>query len=89
MAIIAGNPGESFTCNVRVVVKSARQEVTEREDGSLKVRVTCAPEKGRANRELLEVISRHFGVARSDVTIIAGTSGRNKVVRVERQGKRL
>lgn len=69
---------------VRVVPGSSRQCVERKEDGSFRVRLRCAPEKGRANRELVEALARHFGVAKSDVSIVRGTGSRDKVVLIER-----
>lgn len=69
---------------VRVVPGSAGQGVERQEDGSFRVRVRSVPEKGRANRELVEVLSRHFGVSKSDLSIVRGAGSRDKVVRIDR-----
>lgn len=41
------------------------------------------PVDGRANAELIALVARHFGCARSAVTIRGGAAGRHKRVRVE------
>lgn len=51
-------------------------------DGSFKVKVVAPPEKGRANRELVELLASHFAVKKSCVRIIAGEHGRDKVVEI-------
>jgi len=52
-------------------------------DGTLKVKVAAAPEKGKANEALCSFLAEHYGVPRSAVTIISGHSAALKLVRVE------
>ncbi len=48
----------------------------------LKVRITAAPEKGKANKALLKLLAKHLGIAPSRLELIAGATDRRKVVRV-------
>ena len=41
------------------------------------------PEKGKANRELIEKLARYFKVSSSRVRIISGLRSRRKVVEIE------
>jgi len=41
-------------------------------DGMLKVKVSAAPEKGKANRCLLKFLAKQLGVKKNAVSIIAG-----------------
>jgi uncharacterized protein (TIGR00251 family) len=68
--------------SVKVVPKSSRNEIAEvQPDGTWRVRVAAAPEKGRANAELCEFLAKEFGVAKSKVEVVAGhTSQRKQVV---------
>ena len=49
---------------------------------ALIVRVSVAPEKGKANEELCAVLARHYGVPVRDVEVIAGAASSRKRVRV-------
>ena len=51
-------------------------------DGALKLEVRAAPERGRANEAVIRLLARVLGVGRSQVAVIAGTTGRDKVVSV-------
>jgi hypothetical protein len=53
-------------------------------DGTLKVRIAAAPEKGKANAELCAFLARHYGVPRSAVTILSGGTSPRKLVRIAR-----
>lgn len=50
--------------------------------GALKVSVTAAAERGKANREVVALLANAFGVPSSDVTIAAGKSSQDKVVEI-------
>jgi uncharacterized protein (TIGR00251 family) len=68
--------------SIKVVPKSARNEIVEQQaDGTLRIKVAAAPEKGRANAELCDFLAKQFGVGRSRVEVVAGhTSQRKQVV---------
>jgi uncharacterized protein (TIGR00251 family) len=65
---------------VRVKPRSRQSKVLGVREGVLEVAVAAAPVDGEANRELVAVIARHFGLPKSSVTILVGASGRNKWV---------
>jgi uncharacterized protein (TIGR00251 family) len=78
--------------SVRLTPRASRDEVVGFEPGAgrtggpadvLRVRVTAPPVDSRANTALTRLLARRLGVARRDVTIVAGQSSRQKVVAVE------
>ena len=72
---------------VRVQPKSSRNAVEEQADGFLKVYVTAAPEGGRANQAVAALLAKHLGVPKSDIEIVRGHRGRDKVIEVRRERK--
>ncbi|MDG2306046.1 MAG: DUF167 domain-containing protein [Candidatus Binatia bacterium] len=46
----------------------------------LKVAVRAPPEKGRANKALVEVLAQALGVARSSLAVVAGETSRDKTL---------
>jgi len=66
---------------IKVVPKSSRHEVVEK-DGVLRAYLKAAPDKGKANEELVELVAERFGVKKRDVTIITGATSRKKIVEV-------
>ena len=55
----------------------------------LKATVTAPAEAGRANEALLHLLARAWHLPRRDLSIIAGSTSRNKVVRVAGDPQRL
>ncbi|MCD6575678.1 MAG: DUF167 domain-containing protein [Nanoarchaeota archaeon] len=66
---------------VKVVPKSSKISV-EKKNGKLHVKLTAPPEKGKANKQLVEVLAEHFGVSKSKVKILKGETSHNKVVEI-------
>ena len=46
------------------------------------VGITAEPQKGKANKELIEKNSEHFDVHKSNVRIVSGEKSRKKLVEV-------
>jgi len=69
---------------VKVVPKSSKTElVGYLPDGTWKIKIAAAPEKGKANRALCEFLAEHLGVAKSKVHIVAGETSHLKRIRVD------
>jgi len=69
---------------VKVIPKSSRTElVGVLPDGTWKVKVAAAPEKGKANRALCEFIAQKLGVAKTRVRLISGETSPLKRLRVD------
>lgn len=49
---------------------------------ALKVAVRAAPERGKANDEVVDVLASFFDVAPQSVAILSGETSRNKRVRI-------
>ncbi len=70
---------------LRVKVKpSSKKELVRRlNKDTLEVKVSAPPEKGKANRRVLELIAEHFGIKKSSVRIVKGKTSREKLVEID------
>lgn len=76
------NGSVTFAVNVRPGASvSAVRGVLD--DETLKADIAAAPEDGKANMELIDLMAQEFGVHRSQVTIVSGTTDRHKLVRIK------
>jgi len=81
-------PGKSgLLLSVRVTPKSSRDEVTglhTASDGtvSLAVKVTAVPDKGKANRAVIETLAKACRMPKSAFALVAGETDRNKTILV-------
>jgi len=67
---------------IKVFPSSSKQEVTKKSEDSFEVKVISKPERGMANRESLELLSRYFEISSSKVRLIKGAHSHNKVFEV-------
>jgi uncharacterized protein YggU (UPF0235/DUF167 family) len=67
---------------VRLAPRARRDEIVALRDGVLIARVCAPPRDGEANRALCRLIARGVGVAPGRVSVIAGKTGRSKLVHV-------
>ncbi len=74
--------GDSVTFSVRVHPRARRERVAGVLGNALKLEITAPPIEGRANEACIEFFAELLKVPRSSVTIAAGNSSRNKVIRV-------
>ena len=69
---------------VKVIPKSSKTELAGKlPDGTWKIKVAAAPEKGKANRALVEFLAEHLGVAKSRIHITSGETSQVKRIRVD------
>jgi len=68
--------------SVYVVPRASRTAADGEHDGLLRVRLAAPPVEGAANAALLAYLARCCGVARRDVTLVAGDTARRKRVRI-------
>jgi uncharacterized protein YggU (UPF0235/DUF167 family) len=54
--------------------------VVGRHGEAWKIRVAAAPERGRANDAVLELLAETLAVPRASVTLVSGGASRNKIV---------
>ena len=74
-----------MTLRVKVIPRSPRSEIVgPLADGTLKVRIAAAPERGKANAELVTLLAKEFGVAKDAIQIVSGHASGLKLVRIER-----
>lgn len=66
------------TIRVRVRAGARRSGVVGELDGALRIDVTAAPERGKANRAVAEVLADVLRVARSAIELVSGAANANK-----------
>jgi uncharacterized protein (TIGR00251 family) len=68
---------------IRVTPRASRNEIVEvLSDGTVRIRLTASPVEGKANEALVEFLSKVLDVAPSRIEIVAGATGRDKLVSI-------
>jgi uncharacterized protein (TIGR00251 family) len=70
---------------ISVIVKpnsSKGPVVVVGDDGALTIHLRAKPHGGEANRELIETLAKHLGIAKTKLAIIAGHKSRIKRIKI-------
>lgn len=76
-----GKSGAAIT--VRVTPRARNNEIIEvLSDLTVKIRLTAPPVEGKANKALIEFLSDVLDIPKSKIEIVAGETGRDKIVSI-------
>jgi len=68
--------------NVKVVPGSSKTVIAGLYNGMLKVRLSAAPEKGKANQALVELLAERFNIPKNAIVIVSGQTSKVKMISV-------
>jgi uncharacterized protein len=63
---------------VRAQPGAKRNEIRGEQDGMLKVCVTQSPEKGKANKAVVELMAKSLGLRKSQIELLSGETSHQK-----------
>jgi uncharacterized protein len=63
---------------VRAQPGSRKNEIRGEQDGMLKVCVTQSPEKGKANKAVVELLAKSLGLRKSQIELLSGETSHQK-----------
>lgn len=67
-----------------VVVKSGsfKDEITEVEGGELIIKTRKKAHDGEANKAVIELLVKHFGVGKTKIQIVKGATSKHKTIEI-------
>lgn len=69
---------QGVVLSVRVHPGAKRNEIRTGQADSLRVSVTTAPEKGKANKAVIELLAKSFEIRKSQMEILSGETSSQK-----------
>jgi uncharacterized protein (TIGR00251 family) len=72
--------GGTIQLTVKVIPGASKNEVLDVKGGKLRVKVASAPEKGKANSELITFIAKALNCKTREVNILSGEKSRQKII---------
>lgn len=70
--------GDGSAFLVKAHVGARRDRIAGVHDGMVKVEVTTAPEKGKANKAIAKFLAKQLGVAAGDIELLSGETNPRK-----------
>jgi uncharacterized protein len=67
---------------IKVIPSSSNNSIAGWLEDTLKVKVTAAPEKGKANKAVIKVLEKALDLAKGSVNITSGTTSTRKTVEI-------
>jgi hypothetical protein len=68
---------------IKVLVKFGKNSAVMEKDGVLEIKVNVRPEKGKANKQVIQMVAQYFDVTKNSVSIIKGLKSRHKIIQLE------
>lgn len=65
---------------IKVSPRSSKNEVVKVSEGEYRVKLTAPPVDGAANEALIKLLSQHFKVSKSSISIVGGKTAKIKMV---------
>lgn len=74
--------GEKLVFHVKVLPGSSKTTICGFLNGTLKLKISAAAEKGKANRFLIDFLAKRLGVKKNAIRIISGHTSTVKKIQV-------
>jgi len=71
------------TLHIKVVPGAARDRIVGRLGDAIKVQVSAAPEKGKANEAVINLIAGLLGLRKGDIQIVRGHTQPRKLLEIQ------
>lgn len=79
---------EGIILQLKVVPGASRDRIAGELGGALKVTVSAAPEKGKANKAIVKLLARELGVKANQIDVVRGMTSPNKSVLIRNGDER-
>jgi len=68
--------------SVKVTAKSKQNKVVKLSADNFKIYVTAAPERGKANEKVIELLAEYFDIPKSGIKIVRGETSNHKKIEI-------
>ena len=70
--------------SIKVIPNAAQSKIVLDANAKICVYVKSQPEKGKANKELIDLISKKLAISKGDISIISGLGSRYKKIAIHK-----
>ncbi len=67
---------------LKVIARAKKEGLQKLSEDSYRIKVSSPPEKGKANKRIIELLSKEFGVKKRDIRIISGETNNKKIIEI-------
>lgn len=66
----------------KVIPNASKSEIISINNNEFKIKVQTPPEDGKANKEVIKLLAKHFNTSKSKIKIISGKTTRLKIIEI-------
>lgn len=70
----------------RVITRAKKEGIERISENNYRIKVSIPPEKGKANKRVLELISKELGIKKQDIRIVSGGTSSRKILEIGAYG---
>lgn len=70
----------STKIKVHIITNAKKSEVIKTDENEFKIKVDKIPEKGKANKRLIEILAEYFNISKNLIRIISGKKSHDKII---------
>lgn len=68
---------------LKVITRAKTEGILKISENSYKIKISSPPEKGKANKRIIELVSRELEIKKNKLRIISGETSNRKIIEVE------
>lgn len=68
---------------IRVFPNSLKEELKQKSTDSFEIKIKEKPERGLANKRLIQILANYFQLPESKISLIKGFKQRNKIFKID------
>ena len=72
---------EKGTIEVKVTTRAKGRSISVDRHGVYRIKTPLPPDKGRANRDIVDILARYLKIPKSRLTIIRGRTTNRKIIK--------
>lgn len=73
---------DGLIIKLKISPNASKNEIIKTEEG-VKVKITAQPIDGKANKALIEFLSKHFKIPKSSIEILRGETSKEKTILIK------
>jgi len=67
---------------LKVITRAKKEAIQRLSEGNYRIKISLPPEKGKANKRIIQLFSEEFGIKKSNIRIVSGQTSNRKIVEI-------
>ncbi|MCX5693234.1 MAG: DUF167 domain-containing protein [Candidatus Omnitrophica bacterium] len=68
--------------SLKVTTRAKKEGIEKISENSYRIKVSLPPEKGKANKRVIELLSEEFDIKKQNIRIVSGETSSRKIIEI-------